>query len=61
MMKAVGIGRSKEDARKRAEEALKERLWKECWKHEVEIDVEEVSSVEVGDIFEVTIKVKQCK
>lgn len=61
MMKAVGIGRSKEDARKRAEEALKERLWKECWKNEVEIDVEEVSSVEVGGIYEVTIKVKQCK
>lgn len=60
-MKAVGIGRSKADARKRAEEALKERLWKECWKNEVEIDVEEVSSVEVGGIYEVTIKVKQCK
>lgn len=61
MYKETGVGRSKAEARKRAEEALKERLWKEVWKHEVEIDVEEVSSVEVGGIYEVTIKVKQCK
>lgn len=61
MMKAAGTGRSKAEARRKAEEALKERLWKECWKNEVEIDVEEVSSVEVGGIYEVTIKVKQCK
>ena len=60
-MQAAGTGRSKAEARRKAEEALKERLWKECWKNEVEIDVEEVSSVEVGGIYEVTIKVKQCK
>lgn len=61
MYKETGVGRSKAEARQKAEEALKERLWKECWKNEVEIDVEEVSSVEVGGIYEVTIKVKQCK
>ena len=59
MYKETGVGRSKAEARKKAEEALKERLWKEVWKDNVEVPREAVECVvEVGEgLFEVTIEI----
>jgi hypothetical protein len=59
MYKEKGTGRSKEEARRRAEEALKERLWRECWKEAIEVPrdaVEHVVAIE-GGLFEVTIEI----
>ncbi len=56
-MKGKGVGRSVEEARKRAEEMLKERLWRECWKDEIELPVKEEKIVEEDGIFEIEIEV----
>ena len=61
MYKASGIGRSEDQARERALAALKERLWRECWRDAVELDAEDVSVVEVDGVFEVEVKVKSFK
>ena len=56
MYREKGVGNSKEEARERAMEALKERLWKECWKGEIEMPgvKEESRDLENGK-FEVTL------
>lgn len=46
-----------EEARKRAEEALKERLWKEVWKEEIELPVKSEKVIEVEGMFEIEIEV----
>lgn len=56
-MKGWGVGRSREEARKRAEEMLKERLWREVWKENVELPVKEEKVVEDEGMFEVEIEV----
>lgn len=56
-MKGTGIGRSREEARRRAEEMLKERLWREVWKECVELPVRNEKVVEVDGIFEVEIEI----
>ena len=58
MYKETGVGRSKAEARHKADEALKERLWKEVWKDNVEVPRDVVETVvEVNGIFEVTIEI----
>jgi len=58
MYKETGVGRSKAEARHKAEEAMKERLWKEAWKDEIELPRSAVESVrEVEGMFEVTIEI----
>lgn len=57
MYKAKAVGRSREEARRRAEEALKERLWRECWREEVELAVKKEEVVEVSGMYEVEIEV----
>lgn len=59
MYKETGVGKSKEEARRKAEEALKERLWREVWKDNVDVPREAVESVvEVCDeLYEVTIEI----
>ena len=58
MYKETGVGRSKAEARQKADEALKERLWKEVWKDNVEVPREAVETVvEVNGMFEVTIEI----
>ena len=59
MYKEKGTGKSKEEARRRAEDALKERLWRECWKEEIEVPRDAVVHVEAieGGLFEVTIEI----
>ena len=58
MYKQKGVGKSREEARRRAEEALKERLWRECWKDEIELQVvsEMGRELENGE-FEVTLEI----
>lgn len=56
MYKARGIGNSEEQARERAMEALKERLWRECWKGEIELPVKRERVVEEDGIFEIEIE-----
>lgn len=56
-MKGKGVGRSREEARKRAEEMLKERLWRECWKDEIELPVKGEEVVEIEGMFEIEIEV----
>lgn len=56
-MKGTGVGRSREEARKRAEEMLKERLWRECWKEEIELPVKEVRVAEIDGMFEIEIEI----
>lgn len=58
MYKQKGVGRSREEARRRAEEALKERLWRECWKDEIELQgVREEQRELVDGKFEVTLEI----
>ncbi len=58
MYKETGVGRSKAEARHKAEEALKERLWKEVWKDNIEVPRDAVECVvEVNGMFEVTIEI----
>ena len=56
-MKGWGVGRSREEARKRAEEMLKERLWRECWKENVDLPVKKERVVEVEGMFEIEIEI----
>lgn len=56
-MKGTGVGRSREEARRRAEEMLKERLWREVWKECVDLPVKKEKVMEVDGIFEVEIEV----
>ena len=56
-MKGTGVGRSREEARRRAEEMLKERLWREVWKECVDLPVKKEKVVEVDGIFEVEIEI----
>ena len=56
-MKGTGVGRSREEARRRAEEMLKERLWREVWKDCVDLVVKKEKVVEVDGIFEVEIEI----
>lgn len=57
MYKEKAVGKSKEEARKKAEEALKERLWKECWRESVELRVSREEAVEVCGMWEVELEV----
>lgn len=58
MYKETGVGRSKAEARHKAEEALKERLWREVWKDVIEVPGEvRESVVEVCGMYEVTIEI----
>lgn len=57
MYKQKGVGKSREEARRRAEEALKERLWRECWRESVELRVKEERVVEVAGMYEVEIEI----
>lgn len=58
MYKQKGVGRSREEARRRAEEALKERLWRECWKDEIELQgVSEMGRELENGEFEVTLEI----
>ena len=56
-MRGTGVGRSREEARKRAEEALKERLWREVWKEEIELPVKEVRVAEIDGMFEIDVEI----
>lgn len=56
-MKGTGVGRSREEARSRAEEMLKERLWRDVWKDCVDLVVKKEKVVEVDGIFEVEIEI----
>ena len=56
-MKGTGVGMSREEARRRAEEMLKERLWREVWKECVDLPVKKEKVVEVDGIFEVEIEI----
>lgn len=58
MYKAKAVGGSREEARRRAEEALKERLWRECWKDEIELQGAREEQRELVDgKFEVTLEI----
>jgi hypothetical protein len=58
MYKQKGVGKSREEARRRAEEALKERLWRECWKDEIELQgVSEMGRERENGEFEVTLEI----
>lgn len=56
-MKGKGVGRSREEARRKAEAELKERLWEEVWKEEIELPVKSEEVVEVEGMFEVEIEI----
>lgn len=56
-MKGTGVGRSREEARKRAEEALKERLWREVWKECIDLPVKEVRVAEIDGMFEIDVEI----
>lgn len=56
MYRQKGIGKSEAEARERALEALKERLWRECWKGEIELPVRRERVVEKDGIFEIEIE-----
>lgn len=57
-MKGTGVGRSRKEARRIAEDMLKERLWREVWKECVDLPVKKEKVVEVVDgIFEVEIEI----
>lgn len=58
MLKASGKGSSKEEARKEALDKLKERLWRECWKAEIELVGVEEEVLEKDGVFEVFVKIK---
>lgn len=58
MYKAKAVGSTREEARMRAEEALKERLWRECWKDEIELQgVSEMGRELENGEFEVTLMI----
>jgi len=58
MYKGTGIASSRAEARRKAEEALKERLWRECWKEAIEVPRQAAERVvEVGGVFEVTLEI----
>lgn len=57
MYKEKRAGKSIEEARERAMEALKERLWKEAWKDEVELPDVRETVVEIGGMFEVEVEI----
>lgn len=50
-------GKSVEEAREAALEALKQRLWEECWKEEIELKVKWERVVELDGVFEVEIEI----
>lgn len=57
MFKEKRTGRTKEEARKKALEALKERCWRECWKENIDLPVVRETVVEIGGMFEVEIEI----
>lgn len=57
MYKEKRAGKSIEEARERAMEALKERLWKDAWKDEVELPDVRETVVEIGGMFEVEVEI----
>ena len=50
-------GKTVEEARRAALEALKERLWTECWKEEIVLVVRSEKVQKVGETYEVEIKI----
>ncbi len=56
-MREIRIGKTREEARSAAMEALKERLWKECWKDEIELPVKEERVSMEGGMFKVELTV----
>lgn len=50
-------GKTIEEARKAALEALKERLWRECWREEIVLVVRSEKVHKVGETYEVEIKI----
>lgn len=59
MHRASGIGHSKEEALERALKALKDQLWEECWRDEIDLIgvSHRVIHKEDEDIFEVVVEV----
>lgn len=57
MYKVKGVGNSEEEARTRAVEALKERLWREVWCESVELELKGEVVTEVAGLFEVEIEI----
>ena len=56
MHRAVGIGGSIEEARSRALGALKDQLWRDCWREEIDLPDVRESVVEEDGVFEVTVE-----
>jgi hypothetical protein len=58
MFEASGKGSSKEEATAMALEELKQRLWEECWKKEIELPGVVERVIEKDGLFEVFVKIK---
>lgn len=56
MHRAVGIGGSIEEARSRALGELKDQLWRDCWREEIELPDVRESVVEWDGVFEVRVE-----
>lgn len=57
MHRASGIGHSKEEALERALKALKDQLWEECWRDEIELTgVSHRVVHRDGGVFEVIVE-----
>lgn len=57
MIRGTGIGRTEEEARERAIDALKDRLWEEVWKDEIQLPVKREKVDEEDGIFVVTVDI----
>jgi len=57
MYREKAIGRNKEEALEAAMDALKERLWRECWKEEIDLPGVKVVEREVESGIEITVEI----
>lgn len=58
MLKEKRIGRTVDEAWEAAMNALKERLWRECWRDNIELPVKRMDATEVGGMYEVEIEIE---
>ena len=56
MHRASGIGHSEEEALERALRRLKDQLWEECWREEIDLVGVSRKVVHRGDIVEVVVE-----
>lgn len=58
MLKEKRTGRTVDEAWNAAMNALKDRLWKECWRDNIELPVKRMNVTEVAGMYEVEIEVE---